>query len=350
MRTILVVTIVGFCAQNPANSAQVTEHTGSCIGALVSGPAVKRLEIPPIYFTIPDNIWVVKEDSGHLCIVTLKTTNRQMIYRNCRGAEGCEIRGTLDEALGYPWGPADYWKTAWVKKIDMATRVEEWGEGQGDGIIKDTITDPVSRGGMNVLPRFDDGPGGDRAPNILPGFEDNSLGIVRAGKAPQLDAAGAIKAGGGRTTIADDPDQYCVGVLRAEGNGGFRVAGCSMGGDQAVGNRVLSVCRPGLRCQIVATGRLAGVGFYIDQIISVTALNFCGGTLSRSGSDLRVQNGFDKTETCWIQSAEDKRRVLNICSLGQVCRVSGETAPCRHPGECVEITRANSVTRTHYAE
>jgi hypothetical protein len=71
----------------------------------------------------------------------------------------------------------------------------------------------------------------------------------------------------------------------------------------------------------------------------------CSGILHQEKGSLEFGGRPGESEGLCVVARSEWRKILATCAVGQFCRVSGITAPCRGSGECTEISRITSVTK-----
>jgi uncharacterized protein (TIGR02594 family) len=69
----------------------------------------------------------------------------------------------------------------------------------------------------------------------------------------------------------------------------------------------------------------------------------CGGVLHRTDGDLRFGGNEGEGESICIINKAEEARVLAVCAVDHLCRVTGDVAPCDGSGECAKLSRIKSV-------
>jgi hypothetical protein len=89
------------------------------------------------------------------------------------------------------------------------------------------------------------------------------------------------------------------------------------------------------------------VAFFLISICPALAAqpsrNVCSGILHDDHGLLQFGGHAGEGEGVCVIAESERSKVLQTCSDGHFCRVSGTPRPCKDSGECDEISRVNRV-------
>src|SRR5579872_6216569 len=107
----------------------------------------------------------------------------------------------------------------------------------------------------------------------------------------------------------------------------------------------------GIGALVLIIGGGCGWYFWPSQLSEAAQNNYppefardgCGGVLHRVGDELRFGGAAGEGESICVISKAEEARVLAVCSIEHLCRVTGKIAACNDSGECEIVSKIKSV-------